>query len=106
VEQARSYQWPSDLALSIDGGVMINNTFYIVFRRGDHRDVIKNDNQDRWGWEFVDNIEYFDYNEAKRIREEYAKAFPRFAVRLRAVPTKSGLYTEQDIERMRPHGKN
>lgn len=81
---------------------MINNTFFIVFRSADHRNVIKNDSQNQWGWEFVDNIEYVDYAEAKRVREEYQAAFPQFVVHIRAVPTKPGLYTEQEIERMRP----
>lgn len=81
---------------------MKNNTFFMVFRTNDHRDVIKNDSQDAWGWEFVDNIEYFDYNEAKRVREEYQKAFPQFVVRMRCVPTEPGLYSAEDIKRMRP----
>lgn len=80
---------------------MINNTFFIVFRRGDHRDVIKNPNQDAWGWEFVDGIEYSDYQTAKKMREEYAAAFPKHAVRMRAIPTKPGLYSQDDIDEMR-----
>jgi hypothetical protein len=80
---------------------MINNTFFIVFRVPDHRNIVKNTNQDEWGWEFVDSVEYSDYNEAKRIREEYQAAFPKHVVRMRAIPTKAGLYTEDDIKRMR-----
>ena len=80
---------------------MINNTFFIVFRQANYKNIIPNPNQDRHGWEFVDNIEYFDYNEAKRIREEYALAFPQFAVHLRAIPTKFGLYSQKDIDYMR-----
>ena len=80
---------------------MKNNTFFIVFRKGDPREIVPNPNQDRWGWEFVDNIEYFTYDEAELMREEYAAAFPQFAVRLRAIPTEVGLYSQEDISYMR-----
>lgn len=66
---------------------MINNTFFIVFRTPNHQDVVANPNQDRYGWELVDNIERLDYNTAKAEMAEYQKAMPQFAVRLRAVPT-------------------
>jgi len=81
---------------------MNNNTFYLVFREPDHRNVKKNPNQDPWGWEFVDGIEIFSYKEVKVLLEEYSLAFPKFVVRIRAVPTKPGLYTEEDIKKMKP----
>lgn len=81
---------------------MKNNTFYIVFRKGDHREVIPNDSQDRWGWEFADGVEIFDYKEAQRLREEYQSAMTGFCVHIRCVPTKVGLYSESDIMDMRP----
>jgi hypothetical protein len=81
---------------------MKNNTFFIVFREPDHRNIIKNDEQDAYGWEFADNIEIFDYQEAKRVREEYQKAMPNFVVNIRAVPIKVGLYSQSDIDGMRP----
>lgn len=65
---------------------MINNTFFIVFRTANHKDVVPNPNQDRYGWELVDNIERTDYKTAKAEMDEYQKAMPQFCVRLRAVP--------------------
>lgn len=82
---------------------MKNNTFFIVFREPDHRNVIPNPNQDRWGWEFADKIEYTDYKEAQRVREEYAATMKNFVVRIRCVPTHTGLYSQKDINEMKPN---
>jgi hypothetical protein len=66
---------------------MINNTFYIVFRKSNHKDVVPNPNQDRYGWEFADNIERMDWKTAKADMEEYRKAMPQFHVCIRAIST-------------------
>ena len=69
---------------------MINNTFFIVVRETDMKPFEKLPNRDRWGWEFADNIERFDYATAKRDREEYQSAMPSHVVRIRAVPIDKG----------------
>jgi hypothetical protein len=65
---------------------MINNTFYIVFREPNPNNIIPNPSQDQWGWELADNIEITEYKDAQKMREEYQKAMPKMAVRIRAIP--------------------
>lgn len=65
---------------------MLNNTFRIVFREGDWRNIRPNPNQDRYGWEHADDIEYTDYQEAKAMMQEYRNAMPNFIVLIRATP--------------------
>ena len=80
---------------------MKNNTFYIVCRENDikmaeyrnpesfswsnlpklNKDIVEYTDRVLYnGWEFVDNIEIFDYNEAKQAMEEYRKAMPKHTV--------------------------
>lgn len=80
---------------------MINNTFFLVMRPDNLSEVNSSVKADRHGWEFIDKIEYTDYNEALTLMKEYSSAFPNHTVRIRAIPTKVGLYSQKDIDTMR-----
>ena len=64
---------------------MNNHKFVLVFRTHNYFDGIKNNNQDSYGWELVDNIEYTDYTTAKAMMAEYQQAFANYCVRIRAI---------------------
>lgn len=65
---------------------MKNNTFFIVFRQSDYKNIIANENQDRFGWELADGIEIFNYDEAKKMMQEYQAVMKDFVVRIRCIP--------------------
>lgn len=63
---------------------MLNHTFFIVVRDKEwhfHRDKFY---LDRFGYEYADGIEIFDYEKAKQMRKEYELAFPNFTVLIRS----------------------
>lgn len=62
---------------------MINHTFFIVCRERDLSIVNNMPFRDRFGWEYVDGIEIFDWEEAKKLRKEYDSAFPSHTVLIR-----------------------
>lgn len=84
---------------------MINNTFFIVARESDIKMAeARSPDSFYWsrlpklnagvtvytdrilynGWEFVDGIEIFDYQQAKRLMEEYRAAMPSHTVLIHA----------------------
>ena len=64
---------------------MINNTFFIVARENDQKPFELKPYGDKWGWELVDGIEMTDWQEAKRMLEEYRSIMPKHTVLIRAI---------------------
>lgn len=56
---------------------MKRNIYSLIFRENDYKNIIKNPNQNSFGWEYIDNITYLNYQEALLMKKEYEGGFPK-----------------------------